>query len=308
MKSILEHIVDDKFEKYLMEDLRLLLDCSLSNFDHFFEGFNYPRIFESIELFDNHEIILNIISNELHKVPNDFENGKQIIVKINAVQKYPKKVYFKLYNTKDGYSAACDYVNKNGEVFIELVVDNTFKYNFNRIRILILHELIHGYEEFIRISNDKESIFDEITQEYKNAFKKLKSDDFVEKYIAYLKYFFDDREKATYQLQLETEIEDIFDRIKPSYRNLKFDKILSILKQEYIWKRYFEFGKFVLFIDEIPDDVLIDKYKNITEKDKTPEEIRKECKDKWKEFKSEFDIKFIEAYDKALTNNSKYIL
>ena len=135
MKSLLEHIVDDKFEKYLIDDLRLFLDCSLSNFNHIFEGFHYPRIFESIELFDNYKNILDIILKELKKIPSDFENGKQAIVNISSVQSYPKKVHFKLYRTDDGLSAACDFATKGGDVFVELVLDKTFKYNFNKVKI-----------------------------------------------------------------------------------------------------------------------------------------------------------------------------
>lgn len=332
MKSLQEYIIDDKFENYLFNDLKSFLV-----YNDLYSGI----IEESLELFTNYQTILDIILNDIKKLPKNFEE-KQIKISINSTQDYPKNVHIDLFHRQEGISGAFNKAIKNGDIYIDLNLGENFRMKWNKIKIIILHELMHGYHEFIRITNNQPSIFDEYTREYKVAIKNLhKQPNYLIKYFAFLKYFFHKEELESYLATLELLFIQIIDKIKPSFEDLKFDKIKKLIKEEDIWKIYFNFVKFVLNIDNIEDKELEHAYAEICEtsedetkrindriqylkklskgeitiepsKDKislkSAEEIRKECKDAWKNFEKEFNSVFLEVFNEniPLNNDKKF--
>lgn len=329
MKSILEYVVDDKFENYLLDRLESFIILNE----------NYLQINEAqLNLFDNYKEILDIILKDIKKIPQNFEE-KQIKISINSVQEYPKNIFIDVKRIKEGIRGAFYNCTKNGDVSLNLYFGEGFRMQWNKIRITILHELMHGYQEYIRISNNQPSIFDEYTREYRNATMNLSkemSKSYIVRYIAFLKYFFNDKEKEAYFATLELKFLDIINKIKPSFSNIKFDKIKNLIKQDDIWQLYFNFGKFTLNIDNIDDEELEDSYAEICEtiederkrrnnhidylkrvskgeqlvkpsnkkiSPKKADEIRKECKEAWKEFVMEFDSKFLEVFMENVPQN-----
>lgn len=329
MKSILEYVVDDKFENYLFDRLESFITLNE----------NYLQINEAqLNLFDNYKEILDIILKDIKKIPQNFEE-KQIKISINSVQEYPKNIFIDVKHIREGIRGAFYNCTKNGDVSLNLYFGEGFRMQWNKIRIMILHELMHGYQEYIRISNNQPSIFDEYTREYCNATMNLSkemSKSYIVRYIAFLKYFFNDKEKEAYFATLELKFLDIIDEIKPSFFNIKFDKIKNLIKQDDIWQLYFNFGKFTLNIDNIDDEELEDSYAEICEtiederkrrnnhidylkrvskgeqlvkpsnkkiSPKKADEIRKECKEAWKEFVMEFDSKFLEVFMENVPQN-----
>ncbi|MCH5167576.1 MAG: hypothetical protein J1F35_06735 [Erysipelotrichales bacterium] len=333
MKSLQEYIIDDKFENYLFDNLKTFLI-----YNDLYSGI----IEESLELFANYQTILDIILNDIKKLHKNFEE-KQIKISINSSQDYPKNVYINLFHRKEGISGAFNKALKNGDVYIDLNLGENFRIKWNRIKIMILHELMHGYHEFVRISNNQPSIFDEYTKEYKIATKNLhKQSNYLIRYFAFLKYFFNKEEIESYLATLELLFIQIIDKIKPSFEDLKFDNIKKLIKEEDVWRTYFSFGKFVLNIDNIDDKELEQSYAEICEtiedkdkrikdrieylkklskgeitiepsKDKispkSAEEIRKECKDAWKDFEREFNSVFLEVFNEniRLSNINKFV-
>ena len=161
---------------------------------------------------------------------------------------------------------------------------------------------------------------------------------FVLKYIGIAKYFFNKHEIFGYINTLEYKLKTILKDAKPNYRDIKYEYIINLLKKENVWKNYFNFGKFILYIDNIDDELLEKCYTYICEqkedvikfdneqfklmkkamqegltykrekyKVKSAKEIRKECKDIWNRFKIEFDAEFMSIYTETILQNDKRI-
>lgn len=329
MRTLLETVIDNKFENYLFERLESFLTLNE----------NYLMINESkLKLFDNYKEILNIILKDIKKLPKDFED-KQLRISINAMQEYPKTIFLNVKRVHEGVRGAFASCTKTGDVVLYLYLGEGFRIQWNRIRIMILHELVHGFQEYTRIANNQPSIFAEYTREYYNATKNLSketSKSYIVRYIAFLKYFFNDKEKEAYFATLELKFLDIINELKPSYSDIKFDKIKKLIKASDIWPTYFNFGKFVANIDNLDDDDLELAYAEICETSederkriqadveyykkkqrrenatkpssrkispKNASEIRKECKDAWKEFEMEFDSIFLDVFDENISYN-----
>lgn len=337
MKNISEYIVDSDFEQYLINDIEQLLLCNYIDSDFIFEDLEYPK-----NIFQNYKIILDIIMGYIKKINKNFKNNDIIKIPINSVQDYPKKIEIQLYHNENRkeYKDFCSGTItgfKNNIVYIDLKLGENFRYCFQQIRMIILHELLHGYEDYIRKNEGLPSIFDEFIQGYSKSKNHINDDEYIVKYISILKYFFNEHEQFAYMGTLEEKLENILNRIKPNYSKLKYKDVIKELQKEYVWKQYFNFGKFTANIDNISDNDLEDAYTFICEIpeeaakrdkeryelfkkyklegkippkrekyiEKSATEIRKECKEKWLDFKSEFDCTFVDLFNKALTKNLK---
>lgn len=306
MRTIQECIIDEKLENYLLDDLRLLITTQArafsNNINPVFESYKLPSLFICEGFFDNYDLILKEIFKQIRKIPKDFNTNKILTIKINSVQDYPKTIYIKLIedNYNEHSSATLDDSTKSGNVYINLNLTKNFRWEFQSLEVLILHELLHGYENFIRLSNGKSNIFDDLTKEYENARISIKDNNWLIKHISILAYFFNDHELFAYIKTLKLKITQILDKIKPSYKDLKYEKILNELKNEYVWKQYFNFGKFVAFIDNISDEDLEIAYEHIYDDNKSANDIRKIAKKKWKEFNSQFNSEFLNILNQKL--------
>ena len=350
---------EDKFEKYLLEDLILLYACYANTFGNeiipVFESYKLPTIFESENIFQNYEFIIGKITSEILKKSKNFSDENKIDIEFKLVQQYPKKINVTLYHSNGNYVRGYFTELNDNIVYLDIeLFEDASKYYVNELKAIILHELLHGYEEFIRQNKNLPSIFDELKNDssYKRAVNNLNfprkdlelmSEKDKEwwmciKNISIAKYFYNEHEIFAYMGTLEYKLKNILKRIKPNYTKIKYNDIVKELKNEYVWKNYLDFGKFILYINNIEDDILEDAYTYICEqkdkaieftkeqfkikkellskgleykmqkyKEKSANEIRKECKDVWFRFKSEFDIGFVKIYNKFIQENDKRI-
>ena len=351
MISFREYLIDNKLEQYLFDDIELLVSCLLSTTNSFlYESYKFPLIFESKNIFQNYEYIIDKITNEILKAASKgFNNEDEFNIPIKMVQDYPKNVNVSLMHSKSIRGSFNKIDGSESYITIELCDDLTFRHN--EIKSIVLHELLHGYEEFLRKSNNMQSIFHDFGDEYHRAFNNLVYPKnvslserdaqrlFVLKYIAICKYFYNEHEIFAYCGMLEHVLKDILKQVKPNYKDLKYDDAIELLRKKYVWKNYFDFGKFVAYIDKIDDNILEDAYTYICKNketivklnkerfelvkkykddfqhlpkkeryiEKSANEIRQECKNVWKKFKSQFDIDFAKVYTDVVIDSDKRI-
>lgn len=323
MKTISEYILEEKFKKYLLSDLKQLIEC-FNEDNLYFENRNGK--------FKNYENAVEVVFDSILKLSEKFKEEK---FTISIKDCYCKTVTVLPKHTKLPYVVggfeSCD---KLGNVEIEIKLPKNFKRYSEKIKGLILHELLHAYEEYNRMVDGQNSIFQEFTDEYKIAAQKAnyKGDKTIKNLIT-LKYFLNYHERRAYFTELEECVIDIIEKIKPTMDDLKIDKIFDELCQKDLWKRYFDFGEFVVNIDNIDKSELEDTYtivyelpeiksarlkerirlvKKYQSENKIPpkeerviiksaSEIIRESKRTWKNFKREFDYLFVNLL-KDLTN------
>lgn len=305
MKCLSESIIDDKLNNYLLFDLQILLElykqqifpvCNITN----------NLLFESLSQLDNLKELYNEIADYIaYKIPKDFEDGSKFTIDVSKAKSCFKYVTLTIY--KKEYLIAA-YVKSDDKVCLELSLpDDEDKFLSNRASALILHELLHAYEDYQRKVNGKPSIFDELTNEYRNAFQYINSKHDTIKQLATLKYFFNDKERRAYISTLEIDIENVVKKYKDlTLINFKPSKILEKLKKESIWKVYFDFGKFVLNdINNIDDEELEKAYYRVTNiKDKSANKIRKECRNIFEKFNKKFSTVFLKVLGNFIEKNT----
>lgn len=336
MKSLTEVVLENEFEKYLIDDLKmgiasvLCLQCPNIIIK---ESLN---IFEAMSQLDNFkEILDNIVLKFLNKLPLKFEE-KEYNIKISNSNDFCNDIKVKINHIGE-YQSTAEYEKLSADyktVYMNLYLDNRFKFHLNTIGSLIMHELLHAYEDYCRLSNGRPSIFDELSNKYIASRENINNSDKIIRNLATLGYFLNDKERRAYISTMSSDILSIIDKIKPSYRDLKTDKVLKELKNTGVWKIYFDFGKFILYLDKIDDKKLEECYSiaNTTRKEikdywneifknkpkekgtppdkiklKNANEIRKECKNVWNKFKKKFDSTFIKIYSTCIPNvNENY--
>lgn len=291
MKSLVEFILDngtDKFENYLIEDLKLLNICYANTFGNgitpLYENYKLPHIFESKNIFQNYKFIVGKINSEILKKSKNFNDGDKIDVEFKLVQEYPKNIKITLYHSPGNSVGGSFSKLENNIIYLDVELpENTSKYHRNELGAIVLHELLHGYEEYIRNDKGLPSIFDELKDDYYNGFRNLnfprnildkmskedKEYSVCVKNIAISRYFYNKHEIFAYIGILEYKLKNILKNLKPNYNNFKYEDAINELKKEYVWKNYLDFGKFVLYIDKIDDSLLEEAYTFICEqKDK----------------------------------------
>ena len=331
MISLEEYVIDSKLENYLLNDLMLGLDCRMSM---------QPQIFgvsESLGNFLNCHKAVYKISKYLHdNIDEDDvalkpEEDKEIIINTEDCDCYCKSVTILLSYTENESSAGFLKVDNEGNVTMHLEIHYTFKIYIENIEGIILHELLHGYEEYNRKKNNKRSLFDEITDEYYNAREKLKSNVDLTRHIAELKYIFNPKERNANFGTLEKSIKELIDKLDPSRFRSSYSKIKKQLQESDIWKRYFEFNKFILNLNNYSDKELEAAYYYVVtddkkrakdlsdhikkiksgEKDnykviKPAKEIRKEVKTVWNKFINKFNQLFAKIYCEHVLDKKEF--
>lgn len=329
MKNLNEYILDEELEQYLLEDLRMLMLClqKTSLDDFYFETKQTSHIFESLSQLDNFDKLYQLFRKFFQKLPNNFEE-KEYKINVGSAHTFCKEIKIILKKSNEGNSAK--YIKHSEDfsiIYIELnTKDHQKNYYSTSLCGLILHELLHAYEDKCRISSGEDSIFSEFTNKYDAGFENIKRKDFVIKNLGVLNYFMNDKERRAYLSTIELDILEVIQRIKPKFSDMKSDKVLRKLKQTGTWKTYFNFGKFVMFIDKIDDNTLEKSYyfasktaeeqsidlkkriaalKNNEELPqnffiKSANEIRKECKIVWNKFQKKFNSVFAKVYNEVV--------
>lgn len=329
MRSIQEFVIDNELDNVLSEDLRMLLCClqKTNYYDFYYEINQSSEIFESLSQLDNFKELYKIFRKFFQKLPNDFEEKKYEIDVSNA-KAFCDKIIVDIKHSNDGNIAVYEGISSDFKiVYLEIKLHEHRKNNYDTSLCgLILHELLHAYEDKCRKSKNKGSIFDEFTNKYKAGIENLKRKDFIIRNLAVLNYFLDKHEQRAYLSTIELDILEVIQKVKPSFEDMRTNKVLEELKITNIWKTYFNFGKFVLFIDNISDNVLEKSYyeasKTSKEKNedinkrikdlkqgtknkdykkiKSGNEIRKECKKVWSSFQKKFNSVFIKVYGEVV--------
>ena len=166
MKSIKECIFEIRLEDYFINDVIEEIKCRLScnPFEYFTE------IHESLGNFLNCKNVVNEISDMLLQNidESNIENieDETINIDVSKCGAWCKKVKIILNGTSEKYSGGILSVDKDGNVEMHLELNKYFKIEIDDIEGLILHELIHGYEEYNRKINQKPSLFSELSEEF----------------------------------------------------------------------------------------------------------------------------------------------
>lgn len=296
MRSIKEILVDESYNRYLLDDLALWVQCywncgSVPLVENYM-----PLIFESKGYFDNCGKAVNRIYNE---IKSSSENKLSIDCK-------DLNVFFEIANIEIlshkssgivGQYASCTQT----EVSIEILLNKNNDDCYKNLEYTLLHELIHAYEDWNRITNKRPSIFTEYNREYKMAFTAMQREDkeFIEHKLASCKYLLNSKERNAYLGTLEKTLKNVIKDVNPKWINLKFDEVLDKIKDEYIWKEYFELNKFILTFDEYDKNYIRKKYNNLyclISNKKSYSEIKKEIMSQWKIFKAKFEQLFAKIY------------
>ena len=327
---IYESEIDNSFENILLEDLGILILClqktTLDNF--FFESKHVSNIFESLSQLDNFKEVYKLLRIFWQKLPNDFEE-KEYTIDLRKAKTICNEIKLDLKKSDEGNTAKYNKLSADySMIYIEVRTKDHRKNSYNTSLCgLILHELLHAYEDICRKKKNKPSIYDEFTNKYDAGFANLKNKDFVVKNLAVLNYFLNPKERRAYLSTIELDILEVIKEIRPTFSDMRTDKVLKRLQQTGIWKTYFNFGKFVMFIDKIDDKILERAYYNASKtteeknKDidkriaelktktkvsntffiKSSKEIREECKKTWNKFNTKFNSVFVKVYNEVVS-------
>ena len=279
MKTISSYILEDELLNNVY--LHVLLEFK---FNHDL----YPIMFESLGKFDNANNVIRHILNALE------ENLESQTIDCSEDKVYFKFIDIKLNHGACNYGAYIKYENET--VYIELgCKDKEYLHdNIDKYANTLVHELLHGYEDYNRITNNKSSMFLNLDDKYKNSFNNLNSYRDLERYMARCNYFLNSQERNAYLSQLENDIESLFKNDNIDIENFKYSYFKDKLKNSGIWKKYFELAEFVNFIynSKLNDDqksVVEKTWKTLYDEDKHFSDIRKEIYTKWNKFERKFE-------------------
>lgn len=343
MKSLREYVFDSEFESYLIDDLILSIECRKA-FDAIALGmprsFTIPLLFENFGEFLNcgnvvHEIWKNIDEELDEESISSFEVEPKILdIDVKKCQSYCKTIHLTINYTDDNFSGGTTKSTIDGEVYMYLKLNRYFKIEMAEVQGIILHELLHGYEEYNRHKRGKISLFKELSSKYQNAKDKLNINNNLTHMLAQLEYQMHKSERNANFGKLKTDIENVINKLKPtSSGKIPVDKIKEELNKLSVWQKYVEFGKFVLEIDNISDKTLEDEYyfvvtdKNKRKEDldndiaqrrqglkpknykriKTAAKIRSDAKTKWFHFNKKFNQLFTKIYCEYVLDNLKNV-
>lgn len=219
-------------------------------------------------------------------------------------------VSFVIYGNLEG-----SYIEtKDDTVYIELNLyqSNIDKWDLKQRRRLIytlIHELAHSYKDFLRKNEGKPSINSLMIGDYKREYKtavawyktSLKDNDF-KKQLARCKYFLDENEMEAYLATVEETIKNVITEVNPTYKDLKFDEILDMFKDEYIWQDYIHINVFVNELNNIDKSKLAREYNFLFRTKLSADDIIKDIKDKWNHFQKEFVETYIDGFAECFEN------
>lgn len=278
----------------------------------------YPYIVESLGKFDNVGLVVKHIINELQ------DNFESQVIDCTNDNVYFKHIDIQINNHQNGLATYIKY--QDNTVFIELLCksSNDFKFNIDSYIKTIIHELLHGYEDYNRIKNTGQGIFAYYNDKYKNSFNNLNSQNDIKMWLSRCNYFLNDQERNAYLSQLETDIESLFKNEHITIEDFNYTKFKNKLKETDIWKEYFKLSIFILklknsewskeqkkYVEDIWNDLYNEK--------KTFNQINKELYNNWQKFEKKFEqlvpkivCKHLEtkikevAFDITLLNNEEY--
>ena len=210
MKSINEYMIENEIYEDILQRL-YFHTCIEFKLDHNL----YPYIVESLGKFDNAGLVVKHIIDELQ---DNFESQKINCQDDNVYFKY---IDMQINNQQNGLATYIKY--QDNTVFIELFCKslNDFKFNIDRYIKTLIHELLHGYEDYNRIKNTGQGIFAYYNDKYKNSFNNINSRNDIKMWLSRCNYFLNSQERNAYLSQLESDIEKIFKNEHITIQNLR---------------------------------------------------------------------------------------
>lgn len=282
MKLLNEYITERKLEENILKRIyfHTCVEFKLNN--------NlYPYIVESLEKFDNAGKVVKHIINTLK---TNFEP--------QTIDCTDDNVYFKCINITlntdaNGYGSYLKF--RDDTLYVELGAKKEyFAENIDRYTKLLIHELLHGYEDYNRIKRTGKGIFAYYNDKYKNSFANLNSLIDVRMWLSRCNYFLNDQERNAYLSQLETDIESLFKKEHITIEDFNYTQFKGKLKNTSIWKEYFKLSIFIL---KLKNSQFSNKQKEYVEntwsqlynENKTFNQIIKELYANWEKFEKKFE-------------------
>ena len=247
----------------------------------------YPYIVESLGKFDNAGLVVKHIIDTLK---NNFESQTIDCSKFN--------VFFFFFYVKIDESAKglCSYCGlKNDVLNIKIMGDeNVFTKNIDTYIKLIVHELVHAYEDYNRKKNTGKGIFDFLNAKYTNSFNNVNSPNEVKMWLGRCNYFLNDHERNAYLSQLESDIESIFKNDHITIEEFNYTKFKDKLKETSIWKEYFKISAFILKLcntdwNDVQKQYVEDMWNDLYNEKRTFNQIKKELYNNWQKFEKKFE-------------------
>ena len=283
MKSINEYIIKNEIYEDILQ--RLYFHTCIE----FKLNYNlYPYIVENYGKFDNAGLVVKHIIDELQ---DNFESQKINCQDDNVYFKY---INIQINNQQNGFATYIKY--QDNTVFIELFCKslNDFKFNIDSYVKTIIHELLHGYEDYNRIKNTGQGIFAYYNDKYKNSFNNINSQNNIKMWLSRCNYFLNSQERNAYLSQLESDIEKIFKDEHIKIEDFDYTKFKNKLKETDIWKEYFKLSVFILklknskwnneqkqYVEFVWDHLYNEK--------KSFNQIVKELYNNWEKFEKKFE-------------------
>jgi len=295
MQSLNNYIIETNIENIFLD--KLCNHISLSLYIKYGYGiYPYVSLYESFGNFKNtHKVlyhIIEVLKNEFKSQEIDCTNDNVFFkkIKIDIVNEdYISASYLNINNDKIDIEILC--LDK------EMFIDNIEEYTE-----LILHELLHGYEDFNRKTTNKPDIFQLWNVDYEKSYLNINNFDKIKRYISRCKYFLNSQERNAYFSSLELSIKKIIKDYHITADNLDYEKFKHGIKRETLWEIYFDLGTFILGLNNINNEYkkeIEKQYNSLYNTNKSFNEIKKELNNKWKKF----DHKFNQLIPKILCKN-----
>ena len=283
MKSINEYIIKNEIYEDILQ--RLYFHTCIE----FKLNYNlYPYIIENYGKFDNAGLVIKHIIDELQ---DNFESQKINCQDDNVYFKY---INIQINNQQNGFATYIKY--QDNTVFIELFCKslNDFKFNIDSYVKTIIHELLHGYEDYNRIKNTGQGIFAYYNDKYKNSFNNINSQNDIKMWLSRCNYFLNSQERNAYLSQLESDIEKIFKDEHIKIEDFDYTKFKNKLKETDIWKEYFKLSVFILKLKNSKCNNEQKQYvefvwDNLYNEKKSFNQIVKELYNNWEKFEKKFE-------------------
>lgn len=276
------YIIENELEENILNRL-YFHTCIEFKLDHNL----YPYIVESLGKFDNAG---KVVKHIIDTLKTNFES--QVIDCTND-NVYFKYIDIKLNTNEKGYGSYLKF--KDDTVYVEIGANEKyFNENIDRYVKTIVHELLHGYEDYNRIKNTGQGIFAYYNDKYKNSFNNINSQDDLKMWLSRCNYFLNSQERNAYLSQLESDIESLFKNEHITNEDFNYTKFKDKLKNTDIWKEYFKLSIFIL---KLKNSKLTNEQKKYVEnlwaqlynETKTFSQIIKELYNNWEKFEKKFE-------------------
>lgn len=284
MNSIKDYITKDTIlEKALLSHLLYHIDVQAN----IVNPLSYLN--ESLGTFNSCGKIVEHIFYELYK--NGFHD--EFTIDVTKYKSYIDKVYIKYEKSSELYAL---YTGQHNRIInIELSAPEKITYaHYDDLMFLLIHELMHGYEDKRRTIHGKPSIFNLLDDKYIKSIRLFKSINELTRNVGQFNYLFNNQEQNAYFGTLDNIIKTIVEKTNSTQNNIEYNEIIDKIKDSHTFKIYFELGEFIVNInnDNLTDsdkEQILDLYKNYYKEDITYDKLVKKLNNKWNHFYSKFN-------------------